>query len=175
VSRYHLFNGVYFEEEVSVLRWAQVFSASSVIPSYVENLHISCGSPLDDSSIEFSTFTGLKGLFIGGDKVNSVRPRHLNRTCFDGIALFHQTLCRRSAYLTQQFPPPTCLLHFAIYHAWTTFTYGATPHSLQAALRTSKPRHPLPSVGRLRLYRTSVTGLWSRTYWGFQLEYTSPV
>lgn len=91
-SRYHLFNDVCFEDEASVFRWTQVFSVSSVIPSYVANLHISCLSLLDDFesnvTLDLPTFTGLKGLFIGGSDVISARPRRLNRHCFRRIALF---------------------------------------------------------------------------------------
>jgi len=47
-SRYHLSNDVFFQDEASVLRWAQTFPALSDIPSYVENLYFSYVSLLDD-------------------------------------------------------------------------------------------------------------------------------
>lgn len=116
-SRYHLFSDVRFEDEASVLRWIQAFPSSSVIPSYVENLHVSCVSLLDDSSdiaLELSTFTGLKGFFVGGDKVSSVRPRCPNRSCFRRIALFPSKTLRT---LSLSYPViPTSDVFAALHH-----------------------------------------------------------
>lgn len=116
-SRYHLFNNVCFEDEVSVLRWAKVFPVSSVIPSYVENLHISCVSLLDDFpdvSLDLPTFTGLKALFIGGSNVASVRPRFPNRDCFRKIALFPSKTLRTFSF---SYPViPISALFFAVRH-----------------------------------------------------------
>ena len=90
-SRYHLFNDVLFGDEASILRWTQTFPAPSGIPSYVENLHVSCASLLDDASdvsLDISTFTRLKGLFIGGNEVTPTRYRRLlSRNYFQRITL----------------------------------------------------------------------------------------
>lgn len=96
-SRYHLFNDVFFEGEASVLRWTQTFSAPSDIPSYVENLHFSCLSLLDDASsvaLDLSTFAHLKGLFVGGSKAIPTRFRHLGGSCFQRITLLPSTSLR---------------------------------------------------------------------------------
>ena len=92
-SRYHLFNGVFLGDEVSILRWVQAFSIPSDIPSYVENLHVGCVSLLDDNSnlaLDLSTFTRLKGLFIGGSEVTP-RYRHLSENPFRRITLLPST------------------------------------------------------------------------------------
>ena len=90
-SRYHLFNDVSFEGEASVLRWIRMFPTPSGIPSYVENLHVSCASLLDnisDVALDLFTFTRLKGLFIGGSEVTPARYRGLlSRNCFQKISL----------------------------------------------------------------------------------------
>lgn len=90
-SRYHLFNEVSFEDEASVLCWIRTFPTPSGIPSYVENLHVSCASLLDnisDVTLDLSAFTRLKGLFIGGSEVTPARYRGLlSRNCFQRIAL----------------------------------------------------------------------------------------
>ncbi|KAF9648129.1 hypothetical protein BDM02DRAFT_2359721 [Thelephora ganbajun] len=96
-SRYHLFNDVVLENEVSVLRWAQAFPTPSDIPSYVGNLHVNCVSLLDDISnvvLDLSTFTRLKGLFIGGSEVTPARYRRLNENCFQRIVLLPSTILR---------------------------------------------------------------------------------
>ena len=95
-SRYHLFDDVFLEDAASILRWAQTFSTSSDIPSYVENLHVGCVSLLDDSSnlaLDLSTFTHLTGLFIGGNKVTP-RYRHLSENPFRRIILLPSTCLR---------------------------------------------------------------------------------
>ena len=95
-SRYHLFNEVFLEDEASILRWTQTFSTPSDIPSYVENLHVGCVSLLDDNSnlpLDFSTFTRLSGLIIGGSEVTP-RYRHLSENPFRRIILLPSTSLR---------------------------------------------------------------------------------
>jgi len=93
-SRYHLFNDVFFEDGTSILRWTRTFSTPSDIPSYVENLHVGCVSLLDSNPApDLSTFTRLKGLFIGGSEVTP-RYRYLDKIPFRRITLLQSTSLR---------------------------------------------------------------------------------
>ena len=116
-SRYHLFNDVFFEDEVSVLRWIQTFPTPSDIPSYVENLHFSCVSLLDEVSnvtLDLSTFARLKGLFIGGSEVTPARYRRLSGNCIRRIALLPSTTLRT---FSLSFPViPSSDVFFVVHH-----------------------------------------------------------
>lgn len=82
---------------MSVLRWTQTFSTNSNIPSYVENLHLSCVSLLDDTSdiaLDLPTFIRLKGLFIGGSEVTPARYRRLTGNCIQRIVHLPSTTLR---------------------------------------------------------------------------------
>ena len=109
-SRYHLFDDVSFEDEASVLRWTQIFCTPSDVPSYVENLRISCVSLLDDIpnvALDLSTFTRLKGLFIGGSKVTPTRHHgRLSRNCFRRIALLPSASLRTFSLSSPVIPAP---------------------------------------------------------------------
>lgn len=111
-SRYHLFNDISFEDGASVLRWIQTFPTPSDIPSYVENLHFSCVSLLDDISnvaLDLSTFTRLKGLFIGGSEVTPARYLRLNGNCIQRIALLPSTTLRTFSLSFPVIPVPDVL------------------------------------------------------------------
>ena len=89
-SRYHLFNTLSLEDEVSILRWTWTFSTPSDIPSHVKNLHLGCVSLLDDNNsnatLDLSTFTHLKSLSIGGSDVTP-RYRHLSGNSLQRVTL----------------------------------------------------------------------------------------
>lgn len=94
---------------MSVLRWAQTFPAPSDIPSYVQNLHVSCVSLLDDISdvtLDLSTFSRLKGLFIGGSEVTPARYRRLNGNCFQRITLLPSANLRTFSLSFPVIPAP---------------------------------------------------------------------
>ena len=108
-SRYHLFSDVYFEDEVTILRWIRAFRTPSDVPAYVENLYISCVSLLDDTpnaALDFSTFTRLKGLSIGNNKVSSAWHRRPHWNCFRRIALLPSTSLRTFSLSSPTIPIP---------------------------------------------------------------------
>ena len=106
-SRYHLFSDICFKSEASILRWVQTFPAPSSIPAYVENLHISCVSLLDhtpNATLDFSTFTCLKGLFIGGKAVGSAWYRRPDWSCLRRIALLPPTTLQTFSFSSPIIP-----------------------------------------------------------------------
>lgn len=115
-SRYHLFNDVCFEDKDSVLRWTRMFPGPSDIPSYVENLRVSCAPLLDDVSndaLSLSTFIRLKGLFIGGNDIGSEGPLRRNWDCFQRIALFPSERLRTLSLSSPVIPVSTV---FSVIH-----------------------------------------------------------
>lgn len=108
-SRYHLFNDVYFEDEVTIFRWIRAFRLPSNVPAYVENLHISCVSLLGgtpSAALDFSTFSRLKGLFIGDNKISPTWHRRPHWNCFRRIALFPSKSLRTFSLSSPKIPVP---------------------------------------------------------------------
>jgi hypothetical protein len=108
-TRYHLFSNVSFESEASVFRWTQAFSAPSGIPTYVQDLHLSCVSLLDDVSngpFDLSAFTRLKGLYIGGSEVTPIRHRGPSGGYFQRIAHLPSTSLRTLSLYCSLMPVP---------------------------------------------------------------------
>lgn len=106
-SRYHFFSDVCFKNGVYIIRWVQMFPAPSNIPAYVENLHIGCVSLLDDppnATLDFSTFTSLKGLFIGGKEVGSAWYRRPDWSCLRRIVLLPSTTLRTFSFSSPIIP-----------------------------------------------------------------------
>lgn len=136
-SRYHLFNDVFFKDEASVLHWTQTFTTPSDIPSCVENLHFNCVSLLDDDSsatLDLSTFTHLKGLFIDDSGVTSPRPRRMERNSLQRITLFPSTTTRTFSLSSPVIPVPDVFLairHFShlenlVLKCFTAIDWGDT-------------------------------------------------